>query len=273
MGSTAPSWKNQADAKRQAVLDMMPAAWCLPTPLPTPAEQADVTGTFKEQFYVRGVETTMGCVGCIGTLRDRKGTGKEKENESELVREIRALGGVPFCKTSVPHTVMSAKTWNWRQRAHPGGVLQHLRPALNEKLGHQTIDMHYHIGLSGEPLFLYRRDYLDYWNSTAALTNSDRPVDAVLSPTKRVAGYTPWANTLDYTAAVFPVAKVDPAVDKKEQNYVPLNDNDKTIRDEFDPVAEANAPVGLQLVDRRFQEEKIPALEKQPYTQVCHQKQ
>ena len=59
---------------------------------------------------------------------------------------------------------------------------------------------------------------------------------------------------------MFPVAKVDPAVDKKEQNYVPLNDNDKTIRDEFDPVAEANAPVGLQLVDRRFQEEKIPAL-------------
>ena len=51
--------------------------------------------------------------------------------------------------------------------------------------------MHYHIGLSGEPLFLYRRDYLDYWNSTAALTNSDRPVDAVLSPVAPIAAFGP----------------------------------------------------------------------------------
>lgn len=415
--------------------------------------------SFKDQFHVRGVETTMGYVGWIGTFEGKKGTGKEKVVESELVREIRALGGVPFCKTSLPHTVMSAETWNhivgftrnpnnrlmssggssggegalvamkgspigfgtdiggsvripsafcglygirpsfgrlpyagaansmpgqnsipsvcgplagsaaalklmlksvltqepwlydpavvelpWRDSlaaalpasaAETGEVLtfglwasdETVAPtppvkrafatvkALIEKLGHQTIewtppshvratelafvaftadggaDIHHHIGLSGEPLqwriaeyygtqpflpktadqlfdgnlelFQYRRDYMDYWNSTAKLTKSGRPVDAVLapvapisaielekqshigrfstpldvtfsspSPTNLVAGYTPWVNTLDYTAAVFPVTKVDPAIDLVEEGYTPLNDLDKAIHEE-----------------------------------------
>ncbi|CAK7212074.1 hypothetical protein SBRCBS47491_001346 [Sporothrix bragantina] len=554
MGSTAPGWKEKADAKRQAVLDLIPAAWRLPAPPPSPKEQPDVTGayvqqflspreielteadaptivahtssgdwtatevvtafchraaiahqltsclheiffgqaiaeakrldeafaatgkptgplhglpvSFKDQFHVRGVETTMGYVGWIGTFEGRKGTGKEKVYESELVREIRALGGVPFCKTSLPHTVMSAETWNnivgytrnphnrlmssggssggegslvslkgspigfgtdiggsvripaafcgiygirpsfgrlpyagaansmpgqnsipsvcgpmsgsaaglkmmlqavlaqqpwlhdpavvempWRESLaamlpasaeEMGEVLtfgmcpsdEATAPtppvrrafetvkALIEKLGHQTIewtppshsratelafqayiadggiDIHHHIGLSGEPLqwrvadyygteatppktadqvfdfnfelFQYRRDYLDYWNSTAALTKSGRPVDAVLAPVAPIAaieldkswhiGYTPWVNTLDYAAAVFPVTKVDPAIDVVDESYVPLNDLDKAIHDEYNPVTQANTPVGLQLVGRRFQEEKILAL-------------
>lgn len=54
----------------------------------------------------------MGYVGWIGTFEGRTGTGKERVVESELVREIRELGGVPFCKSSLPHTVMSMETWN-----------------------------------------------------------------------------------------------------------------------------------------------------------------
>ncbi|CAK7198622.1 hypothetical protein SEUCBS139899_001286 [Sporothrix eucalyptigena] len=543
MGSTAPGWQDKAEAKRQAVLDLIPAAWRLPTPLPTSEAQPDVTGTyvqqflsareielteadattivahtttgqwtatevvsafchraaiahqlaiaeaklldakfaatgtssgplhglpvsFKDQFHVRGVETTMGYVGWIGTFEGRKGTGKEKVHESELVREIRALGGVPFCKTSLPHTVMSAETWNnivgftlnphnrlMSSGGSSGGEgslvslkgspigfgtdiggsvripaafcgIYGLRPsfgrlpyagaansmpgqnsvpsvcgplagsaaslkmmlkavlaqqpwlhdpavvelpwrdelasvlpasaeemstvltfglcpsdeataptppvrrafatvkALIEKLGHQTIewkppshtratelafqaytadggaDIHHHIGLSGEPLqwriadyygtkpsppktadqwfddnlelFQYRRDYMDYWNSTAALTTSGRPVDAVLAPVAPIAaieldkqwhiGYTPWVNTLDYTAAVFPVTKVDAALDHVEESYTPLNDLDKAIHEEYNPLTQGNTPVGLQLVGRRFQEEKILAL-------------
>ena len=68
--------------------------------------------SFKDQFHIKGVETTMGYVGWIGTFEGMKGTGKEKTFESELVREVRAAGAVPFCKTSLPHTVMSMETWN-----------------------------------------------------------------------------------------------------------------------------------------------------------------
>lgn len=39
-------------------------------------------------------------------------------------------------------------------------------------------------------------------------------------------------NTLDYTAAVFPVTKVDPAIDLVEEDYTPLNDLDKAIHEE-----------------------------------------
>jgi amidase len=68
--------------------------------------------SFKDQFHVQGVETTMGYVGWIGTFEGEKGTGKEKMVDSELVREVKILGAIPFCKTSLPHTVMSMETWN-----------------------------------------------------------------------------------------------------------------------------------------------------------------
>lgn len=68
--------------------------------------------SFKDQFHIRGVETTMGYVGWIDTFEGLKGTGKEKVTESEFVREARILGAIPFCKTSLPHTLMSMETWN-----------------------------------------------------------------------------------------------------------------------------------------------------------------
>ena len=42
----------------------------------------------------------------------KKGTGREKVFESEMVRELRNLGAVLYCKTSVPHTLMSGETVN-----------------------------------------------------------------------------------------------------------------------------------------------------------------
>ena len=63
-------------------------------------------------MHVKGVETTMGYVGWIGTFQGKKGTGREKVFESELVRELRNLGAVLYCKTSVPHTLMCGETVN-----------------------------------------------------------------------------------------------------------------------------------------------------------------
>lgn len=68
--------------------------------------------SLKDQFHVKGVETSMGYVGWIGTFEGQKGTGKEKVYESEMVTMLRNAGAVLYCKTSVPHTLMSGETTN-----------------------------------------------------------------------------------------------------------------------------------------------------------------
>jgi amidase len=68
--------------------------------------------SLKDQFHVKGVETSMGYVGWIGTFEGKKGTGKDKVVESEMVKMLKNAGAVLYCKTSVPHTLMSGETVN-----------------------------------------------------------------------------------------------------------------------------------------------------------------
>ncbi|KAL4985220.1 amidase signature domain-containing protein [Aspergillus falconensis] len=68
--------------------------------------------SLKDQFHVKGVETTMGYVGWIGTFQGLKNNPRSRVFESELVRELRALGAVLYCKTSVPATLMCGETVN-----------------------------------------------------------------------------------------------------------------------------------------------------------------
>ena len=56
--------------------------------------------TLKDQFHVNGVETTMAYVGWIDTFEGKRGTGKERNVNSELVRELLELGAVPIAKVS-----------------------------------------------------------------------------------------------------------------------------------------------------------------------------
>jgi amidase len=54
----------------------------------------------------------MGYVGWIGTFQGVKGTGREKVFESLMVEELRSLGAILYCKTSVPMTLMAGETNN-----------------------------------------------------------------------------------------------------------------------------------------------------------------
>lgn len=54
--------------------------------------------SFKDQFHVKGAETTMAYVGWVGTFEGRRDTGKEGKVESELVREMIELGAIPIAK-------------------------------------------------------------------------------------------------------------------------------------------------------------------------------
>ncbi|KAJ5347305.1 hypothetical protein MYU51_004263 [Penicillium brevicompactum] len=68
--------------------------------------------SLKDQFHIKGVETTMGYVGWVNTFEGRPNDPRSKTEESELVRELRSLGAVLYCKTSVPSTLMSGETVN-----------------------------------------------------------------------------------------------------------------------------------------------------------------
>lgn len=64
--------------------------------------------SLKDQFHVKGVETTMAYVGWIGTFEGEKGTNKERHVESELVRELLELGAIPIAKVSIVETAVKS---------------------------------------------------------------------------------------------------------------------------------------------------------------------
>ncbi|OJD20338.1 hypothetical protein ACJ73_08330 [Blastomyces percursus] len=407
--------------------------------------------SLKDQFHVKGVDTTMGYVGWIGTFQGQKGDPRRLVFESELVRELRSAGAVLHCKTSVPATLMCGETvnniidytWNpmnrhlsaggssggegalillrgsaggfgtdiggsvripaafngiygirpsagripyegtansmdgqnsinsvigplattagglrllfqsvlsqkpwlqdplavelpWRDPVEQevlnliknstagqgqlsfgimssDGYVQPLPPVIEWKPpSHKkaeelalTIftldggaDAHYQFGLSGEApipelsVFFgdvpnpqktahkiaainvakreYQKEYMEYWNSTAELTRTGRPVDGIFCPVApfpaarrgktNYLNYTMFVNVLDYSSIVIPVTTADKAVDIPDADYTPLNDMDKVIHDEYDAEIYDCAPVSLQLIGRRFQEEKLIAL-------------
>ncbi|KAH8601218.1 amidase signature domain-containing protein [Bisporella sp. PMI_857] len=422
--------------------------------------------SLKDQFHVTGVETTMGYVGWIGTFEGKKGTGKERVFESEMVKELRNLGAVLYCKTSVPHTLMAGETVNniigytfnpknrnlacggssggegaliglkgsplgfgtdiggsiripaafnglyglrptsgrlpysgmansmegqnsilsvvgplatsvgalrlvtksvlsqqpwlydplvnelpWRDeqeqailniaKSGKGGQLAFgimrsdgniypqppVRRAMEivvktiEKLGHKAIewkppshqrclelafktwlfdggkDIHEAFALSGEPMASqvssvygerkpeytasqicavnvakreYQREYLEYWNSTVELTGTGRPVEAIISPLAPFAAARPdmydyyglsvWVNFLDYSTSILPVTLVDKNVDVVDEGYTPMNSQDEKIHLGYDPELYDGAHVAVQIVGRRFQEEKVLVL-------------
>lgn len=133
-----------------------------------------------------------------------------------------------------------------------------------------------------------KKQYMDYWNSTAAQTSTKRPVDAIISPlapfpaarpTKYAYyGYTIFVNLLDYTSVVVPITKVDKSVDVRDESYKPRNDADKVCYESCktvfmvmcddatdllttdDPEIYDGAHTSLQFVGRRLQEEKMLAI-------------
>ncbi|RAK95674.1 amidase signature enzyme, partial [Aspergillus ibericus CBS 121593] len=116
----------------------------------------------------------------------------------------------------------------------------------------------------------YLKKYMDLWNSTSKLTGTGRPVDAIVCPTAphaavisgkfRHTGYTTLINTLDYTSVVIPVTRVDKEIHRVEASPKFLSKVDQKVYSEYDPEIYDGAPVGIQLIGRRLEEEKILTL-------------
>jgi amidase len=114
-------------------------------------------------------------------------------------------------------------------------------------------DVKYHLGLSGEPQAPeivcnengiqmtaseiaalnvakreYQKQYMDYWDSTAEVTGTGRPVDALFCPLAphaavipgefKSVGYTGFVNVLDYTSLAIPVTFADKKIDVRSAN-------------------------------------------------------
>ncbi|KAL5118657.1 hypothetical protein ACEQ8H_003508 [Pleosporales sp. CAS-2024a] len=115
-----------------------------------------------------------------------------------------------------------------------------------------------------------RKEYLDYWTSTASQTSTGRPVDAILTPLApfpaarpnkyKYLGYSTWVNALDYTSVVVPVTHVDKKIDVKDAAFQPLNEQDQKMQDDYDAEIYDGAHVSLQIVGKRLQEEKMLAI-------------
>ena len=184
------------------------------------------------------------------------------------------------------------KVVDWDPPSHREATQIHMLFLLSDG----CYDIHKQLDVSGEPLIPPLREilklapplsvikvqelsvqgqrsceaYTDYWNSMAGADGQD--VDAFIMPVAPHAavipgrylydGYTEAINLLDYTVAVIPVNTADKTVDVVNPTYMPLNDLDAENWAGYDSEAYDGAPVGLQIVGRKYDEEKVWATAK-----------
>lgn len=87
-----------------------------------------------------------------------------------------------------------------------------------------------------------KKEYLDYWNSTSENTRTGRPVDAVICPLAPFPaarpgkfdyyGYSTFVNVLDYTSVVVPVTNVDKVIDKRDEDFKAVDEQDQRNQDD-----------------------------------------
>ncbi|KAF4633614.1 hypothetical protein G7Y89_g4506 [Cudoniella acicularis] len=130
---------------------------------------------------------------------------------------------------------------------------------LRDQPGIETLD-HYGVRHWTMEREIFRYEYLQEWNNTAP------EMDIILCPvgplpapplgTSRYWGYTSIWNLLDYPGVVFPVTKVNQELDKKDDTYVPRNEMDKFYHDNYDVNQQKDAPVALQIVAKKMEDDK-----------------
>lgn len=119
----------------------------------------------------------------------------------------------------------------------------------------------------------YAKRVLQAWAATRNTTGTGREVDALLMPCTpwpacekykfTYDNYTSLWNVLDYCATTLPVTQVSAANDVKPA-YECRNQTEARIWDEYDPETLEGAPVAVQLVGRRLNEEYLLGV-----TRVC----
>lgn len=68
--------------------------------------------SLKDRINLKGVETTLGFVGWVGTFEGDKNSDKYEDKEATIATHLRALGAILYDKTSVPQGSCNAETAN-----------------------------------------------------------------------------------------------------------------------------------------------------------------
>ena len=155
-----------------------------------------------------------------------------------------------------------------RRDVEAGGepFIPHVEALVNRG---QPISVYDYWQLNKQKLALQKR-YLDMWNSTRC-EKSGKSVDGLLTPVMphsavphgkcRWVGYTKVFNFVDYPAVVLPAGQVSKELDaeatKAMGKYRPRNPLDEWNWNMFDLEAMDGMPIGVQVVARRLQEEKV----------------
>ncbi|KAH8555102.1 amidase signature domain-containing protein [Umbelopsis sp. PMI_123] len=100
---------------------------------------------------------------------------------------------------------------------------------------------------------------LAQWNNSFKLSESGQVMDGLISPVSAVPAYphhkANYSNYTSYWNLSFPVLRADASIDgKPDIEYV--SDAEKHLWEDFDPIACDGGDVGLQVITRRYDDEK-----------------
>ncbi|KAI9741290.1 MAG: putative amidase [Cirrosporium novae-zelandiae] len=115
---------------------------------------------------------------------------------------------------------------------------------------------------------LLATSWLNRWQATKDLTTTGRPIDGLIQPStpfpapRHDRGYPyHWGSIsplLDLTTGIFPVTKVDLEKDVVPKDWQPISELDQKVMDYYGkPENHANALIGLVVIARRLEEEKV----------------
>ncbi|KAL8725200.1 MAG: hypothetical protein Q9166_007508 [cf. Caloplaca sp. 2 TL-2023] len=309
--------------------------------------------SLKDQFHVKGYDTTMGYVGWIGTYEGDQDPAKVHQISSQVVDELLSLGAVLYCKVvlcafqppfagptqSNRHTtgfltamlrtryckLPASATTSSSMRYHEG-TANNIRSSQNpgQTTSASSVGV---MGTSIEALKLVMTSILSTepwnhdpnvvripWNSEAETSTLSRAhsdgsakealalklgffwSDGVVNPHPPVSrglrllhdvlqnlGHKgaflgadgahdihrqldlsgePLIHLLREGVVVVPVTKADKTIDKFYDDYQPLNETDRKNWKAYDSEVYDGAPVGLQIVARKWEEEKVWAIAK-----------
>lgn len=106
---------------------------------------------------------------------------------------------------------------------------------------------------------VYRSEYNEHWAKSGidVLVCPAGPGAAQPHATTKYWGYTSQWNLLDYPGITFPVTYVDQEKDKPFTDYTPLNETDEMYFKRYSPEVYKDAPIALQLVTPRNEDELL----------------
>jgi amidase len=144
--------------------------------------------------------------------------------------------------------------------------ISHVEALVNKG---QAISVYEYWQLNKQKLAAQKR-YLDLWNSTKSPTSGKR-IDVLLTPVMphssvphrkcRWVGYTKVFNVVDYPAVVIPAGAVSKELDGRTEAQMaahkPRNPIDEWNWGNFDVDSMDGMPIGVQIVARRLEEEKV----------------